>query len=115
MTAFEKRQHARTACEIESSFRRLDQASQGTAETTVQDISEGGIRFRANNFIPVRDRLLFRINIPNHKTIEAVAEPAWIREIPSVSQYDIGARFISLSEADQEIIRRFVQSPRPAV
>ena len=80
------------------------------AETVVKDISEGGIRFRSNRFIPVREKLLFRMRLPNQKTIEAVAQPAWIREIPSLNQYDIGAKFLSLSEADRRIIRQLTQT-----
>lgn len=108
---YEKRQFERTPCEIDSSFRNLSQDDLlPMAETTVHDISEGGIRFRANHFLPVHGKLLFRIRLPNKKAIEAVAQPAWIREIPSVSQYDIGAKFISLSDEDREIIRQFTQS-----
>ena len=110
---YNKRQYSRVPCEIESSFRDIEEgSSRPVDETVVQDISEGGIRFRANHFIPVHDRLLFRIHIPNQKTIEAVAQPAWIREIPSVGQYDIGARFVSLSESDRELVRAFTRSGR---
>ena len=108
--SYEKRRHERMSCRIESSFRPLDSETPGpAADTTVQDISEGGIRFRANRFVPVHERLFFRINIPQHKTLEVVAQPAWIREIPSVSQYDIGAKFLSLSEEDRRIIRQVAQ------
>ena len=107
---YEKRHYERTSCQIESSFRPLDsEGPRPSSDTTVQDISEGGIRFRANRFISVHERLFFRINIPQHKTLEVVAQPAWIRELPSVSQYDIGARFLSLSEEDRQIIRQVAQ------
>lgn len=112
---YEKRQHARTGCEFPSSYKNLGTERPQTSETVVRDISEGGIRFRTTRFVPVREKLLFRIQIPNQKIIEAVAQPAWIREIPSLSQYDIGAQFISLSDADREIIRNFLASPRVAV
>ena len=104
----EKRRFERTQCGIDSSFKSLEgTSSPPAAETVVQDISEGGIRFRTNHFIPVHHRLLFRINVPNQKMIEAVTRPAWIREIPSLNQYDIGAEFISLSDGDREVIRQF--------
>ena len=108
----EKRQHARTTCEFTSSFKNLNAEQPQSSETVVREISEGGIRFRANRFVPVRDRLLVRIEVPNHKIIEALAQPAWIREIPSLSQYDIGAKFLSLSEIDRQVIRAFVQNAR---
>ena len=85
----------------------MEGPAQPVSEAVVQDISENGIRFRAGKFVSVNHRLLFKINIPNQKTIEAVTRPAWVREIPALSQYDIGAEFISLSAEDREIIRSF--------
>lgn len=111
LSGAEKRQHPRARCEFDSSFKNLDLApASGPSETVVEDISEGGIRFRSGNFIPVHNRLLFRIQIPRQKCIEALAQPAWIREVPHVSQYDIGAKFLSLSEEDREIIRQYTAS-----
>jgi c-di-GMP-binding flagellar brake protein YcgR len=104
----EKRRHPRVPCEVESSYRNAERP-ETTVETLVKDISEGGIRFRATRFIPVKEKLKYRIRLPNRRPIEAVARPAWIREIPSLSQYDIGAQFLSLSEADRQLIRQFVQ------
>ncbi len=107
----DKRQHPRARCEIDSSFKNLDRLSaSSTAETMVQDISEGGIRFYTNEFIPIHHKLLFKIHIPGQKSIEALAQPAWIKEVPRVSQYDIGAKFLSLSDEDREIIRQFTTS-----
>jgi c-di-GMP-binding flagellar brake protein YcgR len=107
----DKRQFTRTPCEIESTFSRMSESA-AFSETLLQDISEGGARFRAYSFIPVRDRLLVRIRIPHQKTIEAVAEPTWVREIPSLNQYDIGVKFLSLSESDRQIIRQFAQNSK---
>lgn len=107
----DKRRHGRVRCEIDSSFRNLDaDASRSISETLIQDISEGGIRFRANHFIPVHNKLLFRIQIPNSKFIEAIARPTWIREIPNLGQFDIGAQFISLSDEDRNIIKEFASA-----
>lgn len=107
----EKRQYDRRKCEIDSTFRNLDASTfRPVLETLVQDISEGGLRFRANHFIPVHNKLLFRIQIPHQKTVEVVAQPAWIQEIPSINQYDIGAKFISLSDEDRAVIRQFTST-----
>ena len=104
----DKRHHPRARCEIDSSFKNLDRAEAASpAETMVQDISESGIRFYANEFIPIHHKLLFRIHIPGRKSIQAVAQPAWIKEVPQVGQYNIGAKFLSLSDEDREIIRQF--------
>ena len=102
----DKRQFRRVSCEVETSFKNLDQpAKKGIGETTISDISEGGVRFRSNHFVPVQDRLLVTLKIPGKKLIETLAKPAWIREIPSVGQFDIGCQFLSLSDEDRAIIR----------
>ncbi len=103
--------HVRVPCQIDSSFTDLDaNSADAQGETLVNDLSEGGIRFRAGRFIPIQNKLLFRLRPPGKKTIEALAQPAWIKEIPSVNQFDIGAKFISLSDSDRAIIRSFVQN-----
>ncbi len=110
----EKRQNQRESCSVDSSFKNLDgsahPATASFSETTIQDLSEGGVRFRSNYFVPIHNKLLFKIHIPNRKPIEALVQPAWIRELPSVHQFDIGGKFISLSEEDKEIIRQFTNS-----
>ena len=103
----DRRRFERVQCEFDSSFKSIEESTRSASNAVVQDISEGGIRFRAGKFIPVNHRLLFTIHIPSHKSVEAVARPAWIREIPSLSRYDIGAEFISLAAEDREIIRQY--------
>ncbi len=104
--ALDKRRYKRVDCDIESSFNNLDGTKpHDIRETTIRDISEGGIRFRSNEFIPIHNRLLFKLDVPKKKSIRAIAKPAWIREVPSLSQYEIGASFQGLSEEDISIIR----------
>ena len=107
----EKREHARRQCELESSYKNLDEVKPGhPAETVIRDISEGGIRFRVNDFVSVHNKLLFKISRPRHRSIEALAQPAWIRESPNINQYDIGSKFLSLSDEDREVLRQFAAS-----
>ena len=77
-------------------------------ETTVQDISEGGVRFRVGKFLPIRERVWVKLSIPRSKPIEVVTKPAWIRELPTIGQYDVGAEFLTLTEEDRQAIRSLV-------
>ena len=98
----ENRVSKRVACELIASFKRVGgENSSSPEETTVRDISEGGIRFRSNQFIPIRDCLPMRFNLLKMKPIEAVIQPTWIKELPHVEQYELGASFISLSKEDK--------------
>ncbi len=105
----DKRKYPRFDCQISSVF-SVPEAPVKLAETTVRDISEGGIRFRSNHFIPVRNRLSFNLNIPKKKSIETFLKPAWITEIPRLGQYEIGARFISLSQEDKNILHDWMEN-----
>ena len=108
---YEKRRHPRVPCELDSSYNEIDPSSpRRYSETNVQDISEGGIRFRTPYFTPVQNRLLFKINVPNRKNIEVVAQPAWVCELPRLSQYEVGAKFLNLSEEDRIVVRQFASS-----
>lgn len=110
----DKRKHPRAECQISSSFTALDeQGRPGLRETTVSDISEGGIRFRSTRFIPVREKISFSLNPPKKKTIEAFVKPAWVSELPHVGQYEIGANFLTLSQEDQKLIRSMLENPSP--
>lgn len=111
ITQTDKRRFSRLACDIPSTVRNLDDTDKNRytlAETTVRDISEGGIRFRSNHFIAVHHRLLFKLNMPRQRPIEAMGRPAWIAELPHLGQYEIGAQFTSLSAEDRGLIRAFV-------
>ena len=105
----ENRRFERVDCEIPSSFRNLTRGSGAVlVETNVNNISEGGVAFRSNQFIPMSDHLYFQLNIPKQKPIQVKMQPAWISENSRLGQFDIGARFIDLSPDDLRIIRRLV-------
>ena len=111
MMISDKRQHRRVDCEIPCSFRNMDDSGRMVlAETYVKNISEGGIRFRSDRFIPVHHRLFFHLNIPLQKPIAIKTKPAWITEVPSSGQYEVGASFIDLSEDDRTAIRHLVKT-----
>ena len=103
----DKRRYKRVRCTIPGSFKNLDSARRSSlVETTVNDISEDGIRFRANELIPMHQRLQFRLNIPMKKPIDAVVQSSWIKELPHLNQFDIGGRFLTLSDEDKALIRQ---------
>ncbi len=111
----ENRVFKRVPCEIIASFKKADgENSFAEEETTIRDISEGGVRFRSNRFIPIHDRLSMRLNLSERKSIEAVIEPAWTRELPNVEQYEFGASFVSLSREDKTRLHDYLVLDIPA-
>lgn len=110
-----KRQHPRAECSINSTYKDLDAVdrSKSYGDAVVSDISEGGIRFRVSNFISVRNRLSMFLTPEKSSSLEAIVKPAWIKEIPHLSQFEIGASFISISQEDKRIIQELLANPRP--
>ena len=105
----EKRRYPRVNCEIESNYKNLAQTSSTVLDfTTVNDLSEGGLRFRTNHFLPVNHRVYFRIQIPKAPAIESMAELAWIRQIPSLNCYEAGARFVEFPLQHKRTLQNFI-------
>ncbi len=107
----ERRVHSRVKCELEALGRGIGADSPVSLwETSISDISEGGVRFKSNYFMSVSSKFLIRLNIPRSKTVEIITQPAWIRELPNIKQYDIGARFVGLTQEDKGVLRNFIRT-----
>ena len=103
----EKRLHPRTPCEMTASLRAVGGVGLTRHSAAVIDISEGGIRLRTDRFIGVQKPLCIEMENPNNQALEAVLRPVWVREIPSIGQYEVGAAFSSISPECQKVIRKF--------
>jgi len=76
-----------------------------------RDVSESGIRFVTDRFVPLNSRLMMEMCFPpSLKPVKVVARPAWIREIIRQEQFEIGNCFVEISEEDRCRIRNFVTS-----
>jgi Tfp pilus assembly protein PilZ len=111
----EKRSFKRIPCEYEASFTLLGADPHPSLwDAIVRDLSEGGLRFRTNQFISLREKILFALLIPKTKPLRMIVVPAWISELPSLSQFDIGAKFEMVSQEDAATLRDLVEKARGA-
>jgi len=63
----------------------------------IKDISQGGIRFVTNVFVPKDSKLKIRITFPRTLfSFEALAKCMWIREIPYSGEFEIGVEFLDI-------------------
>ena len=104
----EKRKTLRADCDLAASFSRVHSDHPHLYEVLIDDISEGGARFRSSEFIGLQDKILLKLSLPKRPIIEVMAQPAWSREVSSVSRWDVGLRFLSLGEEDRQTIKNFV-------
>ena len=108
MSSMDKRVFRRVTCEIIASFKKPDGEDLHTpVETTVRDISEGGIRFRSNQCIPIHHCISMRLNLSKTTFIEVSIKPAWIRKLAHVEQYEVAASFIALSKENKTKLHRY--------
>ena len=105
----ERRGSNRVRCNLSSSFMNFDSAAPWSSHfASIKDISRGGLRLRTHAFVLLSDRLSISFNLPQQeKPVEAKVLPAWISEIPNTEIYEVGVRFIELSEKDKGAIESF--------
>ena len=96
-------------CEMEGRLKNLNSSpSKASDFIMVNDLSEGGIRFRINHFFPVRQRFYFNLQVPHGAAIESAGELAWIREIPHLNCYEAGAKFVDFPAQRKNLLHRFI-------
>jgi c-di-GMP-binding flagellar brake protein YcgR len=104
----ERRKSVRVECELPSSFRNLDADQPNRiGYAVVRNISQGGVKIRVDEFVPIQNRLYVYLPLPTHRTIEVQVAPSWVVELPHVGKYEIGARFIDIKQEDEEAIQNF--------
>ena len=104
----ERRQAVRVECELSTSFRDLDSEHPTRIEgAVVKNISRGGLKIRVDGFIPIQDRLYIYLHLPTHQTLEIQVRPAWIVELPHLNKFEMGARFVEMSEEHEKAIENF--------
>lgn len=78
-----------------SSVRYQEKGGQGYRDTIGKDISNSGIGFIANEFIPKNSKLVFEIRSPwQQEPIQTLAEVVWISNQPYSERFNVGARFL---------------------
>jgi c-di-GMP-binding flagellar brake protein YcgR len=108
----DKRQHTRVQTHIHVRYRNLRDGAGVHGESSISaDVGEGGVRFRAGEFISMACRLILELDIPMcSKPIKAISRVAWIRKSDSGDEYEIGNQFLEMSKEDKELISEYVDS-----
>ena len=92
-------------------------AYQTTGETPLSgglssDISQGGVRIRIQEFIPLRAVVHLKIHFTNPmRTVPVKGQVVWVRELPHSQVYDVGVRFLE-EEYRDPVIGEYIHSRR---
>ena len=57
------------------------------------DLSEGGIRFRANDFLPLAAKLSVEIALGQDRILDLDGQVVWMQKLPHAEQFVFGLRF----------------------
>ncbi|OIO34143.1 MAG: hypothetical protein AUJ70_01670 [Candidatus Omnitrophica bacterium CG1_02_40_15] len=79
-----------------SSIRYYQKGAKIYSDTVGKDISNSGIGFISNEFIPRHSQLVFEIRPPwQPEPIQTLAEVAWISNQPHSERFNVGAKFLN--------------------
>ena len=107
----EKRRFPRIATHIPVKYRKLgDSEGVMRGSTTTKNLSEGGVRFKAPEFISRACRLILEMDMPMFTNpVKAISKVAWIRKTSSGNDYEIGNQFLEISKSDRELVSEYIK------
>jgi len=110
----EKRRFQRIDSNLPVRYKNIKTATVPMGALT-KDISEGGIRFKTNEFISLACRLVVEVTLPTvQRPIKAISKVAWIRKLSPGDQYELGNQFLEISKEDRSLITDYVGRLRAA-
>ncbi|MDP2921694.1 MAG: PilZ domain-containing protein [Candidatus Omnitrophota bacterium] len=81
---------------FDSPVRYYQKGDQKYNDTIGKDISNSGIGFISNEFIPKNSQIVFEMHPPWHaEPVQTLAEVMWVANQPHSERYYIGAKFLS--------------------
>ncbi len=77
------------------------------------DISLGGVRVYADEAPAAGDRLDLELFLPDETALLCTVEVVWVEPLPegSPARFDVGARFVKLSDADRSRLATVLKEP----
>jgi len=85
--------------DFDSPVRYQEKGSQKITNTTAKDLSNSGIGFISDEFIPKSSQLVFEIHPPGYQEyMKVLGEVMWVSNQPFSERFYVGARFINPPE-----------------
>ena len=80
---------------FDSGVRYHQKGSQKYCDTVGKDISNTGIGFISNEFLPKNSHIVFELHPPGRQEpIQTMAEVVWVSDQPYSERFYVGARFL---------------------
>ncbi len=110
----ERRKYKRFHKEVKIHFDVLTAMSRAkdiprNGDTVSVDISKGGVLFTTSNPIPLGSSIECQFNLPGYEEpIFAKARVVRVEELPDYHQYDLGIKFIAITQEDEKHLVKFL-------
>ena len=80
------------------------------------DISEGGVRFQSDDFIPLHAPLFIRMALSPNQSIDLHGRVVWVQMVPHSERYHIGLEFDDSDSMvySKKLIREYIKSRQSA-
>lgn len=88
----EKRANTRFRASLPVQYRYLTKVN----NALTHDLSESGLSFTTNDFIPVNTQLFVAI-LPQEEPLRAGGRVAWVQKVPFGDRYNIGLKFTDIN------------------
>ena len=105
----ERRRFVRVPGNLRLSYKIIPNVKIG--ESITKNISEGGLRFFVNEFIPKNNFLKIRMTLGKKCfSFEILTRVAWIREDSLFARHEIGVEFINMPKETTEALVDFIKN-----
>ena len=106
----EKRRYPRVQTTLPLRYNELHGKSYSAKDTVTKNISEGGVRFQTDRFFSLACHLVVEISVPElFKPIRTISKVAWIKKLPSGTEYEIGGQFLAMTNEDEEQLAQYTK------
>ena len=109
MDTAEQRRHPRVS--LASPLRYQFKNTHRFGSTVGLDISEGGLKFFSEEFMPIGTSMVLEICLGSMlKFINAVADVVWLRKMPHSERYQVGLKFSEIDEPYHQLVRDYIKA-----
>ena len=107
----EKRQHPRVETHLPVRYRKLDEPwSPMKTGTITRNLSKGGLRFRAKEFISRSCRMVMELDVSAPRPVKAISRVSWIKKCSHGEEFDVGSHFLEMTGADRKTLFFFMDA-----
>ena len=100
----ERRRWPRVDVHLPIRFREVGEFSSSPIDAETQDVSEGGIKFSSDKFLPKNSKLVVNLNLNDVSSMKATVKIVWSARDAHTNMYETGVEFDNVpAEAKVEL------------